>query len=165
MLEKHNLKSIEVEGFYKNVSNRLDYIDGADLVANDAVEQVTVPGIVRAYGAEILVKKPIGKLQYWLAYTWSKSEQKTEGQAFGGPGINDGNWYPNAFDKRYDMSVNASYQLNNNGVLMPISYIKLDSRQPTPLVSMSLEDFQSPIMASEIAIGLQITIEWIYQQH
>ena len=111
--ETQSQKSIEVEGFYKNVSNRLDYIDGADLVANDAVEQVTMPGIVRAYGAEILVKKPIGKLQYWLAYTWSKSEQKTEGHAFGGPGINDGNWYPNAFDKRHDLSVNASYQLNN----------------------------------------------------
>ena len=48
---------------------------------------------------------------------------------------------------------------------MLISYIKLDSRQPTPLVSMSLEDFESQIMASEIAIGLQITIEWISQQH
>ena len=111
--ETQSQKSIEVEGFYKNVSNRLDYIDGADLVANDAVEQVTMPGNVRAYGAEILVKKPIGKLQYWIAYTWSKSEQKTEGKAFGGPGINDGNWYPNAFDKRHDLSVNASYQLNN----------------------------------------------------
>ena len=77
--ETSSQQSIEVEAFYKNVKNRLDYIDGADLVANDAVEQVTLPGIVRAYGAEFLIKKSVGKLQYWLAYTWSNSEQKTVG--------------------------------------------------------------------------------------
>lgn len=74
--ETSSQQSIEIEAFYKDVKNRLDYIDGADLVANDAVEQVTLPGIVRAYGAEFLIKKSVGKLQYWLAYTWSKSEQK-----------------------------------------------------------------------------------------
>jgi hypothetical protein len=52
-------------------------------------------------------------LQYWLAYTWSKSEQKTAGLGLGDPGINAGNWYPNAYDKRHDLSINTSYQLNN----------------------------------------------------
>jgi len=111
--ETPSQKSIEIEAFYKDVKNRLDYIDGADLVANDAVEQVTMPGVVRAYGAELLFKKSIGKLQYWLAYTWSKSEQKTAGLGLGDPGINAGNWYPNAYDKRHDLSINTSYQLNN----------------------------------------------------
>ena len=83
------------------------------MVANDAVEQVTLPGIVRAFGTEVLFKKSVGKLQYWLAYTWSKSEQKTAGLGLGDPGINDGNWYPNAYDKRHDLSINTSYQLNN----------------------------------------------------
>jgi hypothetical protein len=111
--ETSSQQSIEVEAFYKDVKNRLDYIDGADLVANDAIEQVTLPGIVRAYGAELLLKKSLGKLQYWLAYTWSKSEQKTVGLGLGDPGINDSNWYPNAYDKRHDLGINISYQLNN----------------------------------------------------
>jgi hypothetical protein len=111
--ETPSQQSIEIEAFYKDVKNRLDYIDGADLVANDAVEQVTLPGIVRAFGTEVLFKKSVGKLQYWLAYTWSKSEQKTAGLGLGDPGINDGNWYPNAYDKRHDLSINTSYQLNN----------------------------------------------------
>jgi hypothetical protein len=104
---------VQIESFYKNVSNRLDYIDGADLVANDAVEQVTLPGRVRAYGAEILLKKSSGRLKSWLAYTWSKSEQQTKGLGMGDPGINQGAWYANAYDKRHDLSINASYTLNS----------------------------------------------------
>lgn len=111
--ETPSQQSIEIEAFYKDVKNRLDYIDGADLVANDAVEQVTLPGVVRAYGTEFLFKKSVGKLQYWLAYTWSKSEQKTAGLGLGDPGINAGNWYPNAYDKRHDLSINTNFQLNN----------------------------------------------------
>src|SRR5690606_41900135 len=32
--------TLEIESFYKKVKNRIDYIDGADLIANDAIEQV-----------------------------------------------------------------------------------------------------------------------------
>jgi hypothetical protein len=112
VIETSSQQSIEIEGFYKNVRNRLDYIDGADLVANDAVEQITMAGDVRAYGAEFLFKKSMGPVQYWLAYTWSKSEQKTPGLGIGDLGINKGKWYPNAYDKRHDLSVNTSYKLN-----------------------------------------------------
>ena len=38
-----NIK-IETEIFYKKIKNRLDYIDGADLVANDNIETVIFPG-------------------------------------------------------------------------------------------------------------------------
>ena len=54
----------------------------------------------------------MGPVQYWLAYTWSKSEQKTPGLGIGDLGINKGKWYPNAYDKRHDLSVNTSYKLN-----------------------------------------------------
>ncbi|MFT5926410.1 MAG: hypothetical protein ACI9WL_001157, partial [Rubritalea sp.] len=47
--------SIETEAFYKTVQNRLDYIDGADLIANDAVEQILLEGEARAYGLEFLL--------------------------------------------------------------------------------------------------------------
>lgn len=103
---------VQLESFYKNVTNRLDYIDGADLVANNAVEQVTLPGDVRAYGVELLVKKSTGRFKSWLAYTWSKSEQQTQGLGMGDPGINQGAWYANAYDKRHDLSISASYTLN-----------------------------------------------------
>ena len=42
-----------VETYYKTVDNRIDYIDGAELIANDAVERIILSGISRAYGVEL----------------------------------------------------------------------------------------------------------------
>lgn len=36
--------SFETEVFYKDIQNRIDYIDGANLIANDAIEQVVLNG-------------------------------------------------------------------------------------------------------------------------
>lgn len=104
--------SIEVEGYYKTLSNRLDYIDGANLIANDAIEQVILPGEARAYGAELLLKKNKGRFTGWLAYTISKSEQRTPGRNLSEPGINNSNWYSTAYDKPHDFSFIASYEVN-----------------------------------------------------
>src|SRR5690606_19384822 len=35
---KDNEYTLEAETFFKKVKNRMDYIDGADLIANDAIE-------------------------------------------------------------------------------------------------------------------------------
>lgn len=104
--------SIETEAFYKTVKNRLDYIDGADLIANDAVEQILLEGEARAYGLEFLLRKNEGKLQGWIAYTLSRSEQRTPGRTALEPGINNGEWYSAAWDKTHDLTVTANYELN-----------------------------------------------------
>ncbi len=112
--------SIEVEGFYKDVQNRIDYIDGANLIANNAIEQVILNGQSRAYGAEVLLRKNSGRFQGWLAYTWAISEQRTPGRVStpdnGIPdnetGINLGEWYNSPYDKRHDISLFGSYDLN-----------------------------------------------------
>jgi len=113
--------SVESEVFYKNVQNRIDYIDGANLIANNAIEQVILNGEARAYGLEFLLRKNEGKLQGWLAYTLSKSEQRTPGRApFSDngrsnieSGINFGNWYNTPYDKTHDISMFLSYDLND----------------------------------------------------
>ena len=104
--------SLEVESFYKEVENRIDYIDGADLIANDAIERVILNGESRSYGLEVLVRKNEGRLKGWLAYTLSKSEQRTPGRTAGETGINNGNWYNTAYDKTHDISLTGSYELN-----------------------------------------------------
>jgi hypothetical protein len=104
--------SIETEAFYKTVKNRLDYIDGADLIANDAVEQILLEGEARAYGLEMLLRKNEGKLQGWIAYTLSRSEQRTPGRNALEPGINNGEWYSAAWDKTHDLTITANYDLN-----------------------------------------------------
>lgn len=109
---KDNVFSIEVESFYKEIKNRIDYIDGADLIANNAIEQVILNGEARAYGLELLLRKNEGRLKGWLAYTLSKSEQKTEGRTGTELGINNSNWYKTPYDKTHDVSFTGSYELN-----------------------------------------------------
>ena len=106
-----NIK-IETEIFYKKIKNRLDYIDGADLVANDNIETVILPGKSRAYGFEILLKKSEGRHKFMVAYTLSKSEQKTPGRNSLEDGINFSNWYNTPYDKPHDFSINSEYILS-----------------------------------------------------
>ena len=109
---KDNTYSLEVEAFYKDIKNRIDYIDGANLIANNAIEQDILNGEARAYGLEILLRKNEGKFKGWLAYTLSKSEQRTPGRTSVETGINNSEWYNTPFDKTHDISFNGSYELN-----------------------------------------------------
>lgn len=105
--------SLETEIYYKDIQNRIDYIDGADLIANNAIEQVILNGEARAYGLEFLLRKNTGKFQGWLAYTLSKSEQRTPPRNENEIGINSGEWYNTPYDKPHDISLYANYELNN----------------------------------------------------
>ncbi|MBK0369058.1 TonB-dependent receptor [Flavobacterium agrisoli] len=104
--------SVEVESFYKKIQNRLDYIDGADLIANEALEQVILNGRMRAYGLELMLKKNEGDITGWISYTLSKSEQQTPGRNASETGINNGNWYRSAYDKTHNLAVTGAYSLN-----------------------------------------------------
>ena len=115
--KNYNDYSFEIEAYYKKTKNRIDYIDGANLIANKAIEQVILNGRSRAYGLEVLLRKNDGRLKGWLAYTLSKSEQQTEGRNTSETGINNGNWYNTPFDKTHDISVTSSYDLNKKWTL------------------------------------------------
>jgi hypothetical protein len=105
--------SLEAETFYKKVKNRLDYIDGADLIANKALEQILLNGELRSYGLELMLRKNEGRFNGWISYTLSKSEQHTPGRNASEPGINNGNWYSSVYDKLHNLAVTASYKYND----------------------------------------------------
>ncbi len=104
--------SLEVEAYYKNVDNRIDYIDGSNLIGNNTIETEILNGEARAYGLELLFRKDKGKFKGWFAYTLSKSEQRALGGNAGGPGINRGDWYNTPFDRTHDISITGSYDFN-----------------------------------------------------
>lgn len=125
---KNGKYTLEIESFYKEIQNRLDYIDGADLIANEAIEQVVLNGKARAYGLEILAKKNEGKLNGWFSYTLSRSEQQTPGRNANETGINNGEWYKTGWDKLHNLSVTGMYQLNEKWSFGSI--FSLQSGQP-----------------------------------
>ncbi|WP_196890428.1 TonB-dependent receptor [Aureivirga marina] len=110
---KEGAYSLEVGAFYKDLKNRVDYIDGADLIGQNQIETQILIGEGRAYGLEVLFQKNVGKWTGLLAYTLSKAEQRIPGRNANEPGINNGEWYNAPYDKTHDFNITASYELND----------------------------------------------------
>ncbi len=139
--------SIEAETYYKKIKNRLDYIDGAQLIANENIERIILNGQMRAYGLELMLRKNKGDFTGWISYTLSKSEQQTPGRKAGEVGINNGQWYNSAYDKTHNLAVTASYKLNEKWSFG--SNFALQSGQPVTYPNAQYEfrpnnDFDSP---------------------
>ena len=109
---KEGKYTLESEVFYKDIQNRIDYVNGANLIANNNIETIILNGKSRAYGLEILAKKNEGRLTGWLAYTLSRSEQQTPGRTLNESGINNGKWYATNYDKTHDISFTTTYDYN-----------------------------------------------------
>ncbi len=109
----NNKYTLTAEIFGKTVKNRLDYIDGADLIAQEAIESVVLAGKSRAYGLELLFKKETGKFRGWVSYTLARSEQQTKGRNSTEIGINNSEWYATGYDKTHDLSLLTSYKPSN----------------------------------------------------
>jgi outer membrane cobalamin receptor len=109
---KNKEYSFETEVFYKTIKNRIDYIDGADLIANNNIEQVVLNGKARSYGLEVMFRKNTGSFTGWVSYTLSRAEQKTAGRTPDEPGIANGDWYLSPYDKLHNLNVTANYDWN-----------------------------------------------------
>ncbi|OXA98176.1 collagen-binding protein [Flavobacterium oncorhynchi] len=104
--------SFEGELFYKKIQNRIDYIDGANLLGNNNIEQDILNGKARSYGMELLLRKNTGRFTGWVSYTLSKAEQKTPGRTPEEPGIANGDWYLSGYDKLHNLNITANYEFN-----------------------------------------------------
>lgn len=137
--------TLETEVFYKTIDNRIDYIDGANLIANDAIERVILNGEGRAFGLEFYLKKNTGRLTGWLSYTLSRSEQRTPGRTPNEIGINNGDWYLNGYDKTHDVSLTSSYELNEKWQIN--SNFVLQTGRPVnfPVGQFEFQDLNIPV--------------------
>lgn len=98
-----------VEGYYKTINHYLDYRSGAQLLMNDHLETEVLPTEGRAYGVELMLKRPKGKLNGWISYTYSKTELRQSDPRISSP-VNDGEWYPAEYDKPHDFKLVGNYQ-------------------------------------------------------
>ncbi len=95
---KENKFEASVEGYYKNMTNVLDYIDNADLLVNPQIETQVRAGRAWSYGLELYVKKNKGKTTGWVSYTWSKTQRQVDG-------INNGEAYAASYDRRHNLNI------------------------------------------------------------
>ena len=98
-----------IEGYYKTMNNYLDYRSGAQLLMNDHLETEVLPTDGRAYGVEFMLKRPKGKFNGWLSYTYSRTELQQNDPRIAKP-VNKGEWYPAEYDKPHDIKLVGNYQ-------------------------------------------------------
>lgn len=113
---KMNAYEFSVEGFYKDIQNAVDYIEGADITLNPILEAGLSQGKGLAYGIESMIKKKAGRTTGWVSYTYARSLRKFE-SGEGSIEINSGKYYASAFDQPHIMSVVLSHQLNKKTTL------------------------------------------------
>lgn len=104
---KDNQWETSVEAFYKDMKNLVEYKEGALPQSNvgDNIDNLLTFGTGRAYGVEFYVKKTIGKINGWIGYTLSKTDRTF-------PKINQGKTFPAKYDRRHDVSLAATYEIN-----------------------------------------------------
>lgn len=98
---------ISVEGFYKQMKNVISYKEGATFFNGFGTDWQTkiTQGEGEAYGAEFFVQKKKGRTTGWVGYTLSWNNRTF-------PEINGGKTYAFRYDRRHDISVVVSHQLN-----------------------------------------------------
>ncbi len=107
---------LSVEGYYKIVNNLVEYKDGADLVTSQNVEQDVLQGKLNAYGIETMIKKPFGKLNGWINYTYANSSVLVDDK-IKGESINFGKRYPSNYDHPHTLNIVANYKVSRRIIL------------------------------------------------
>lgn len=95
---------MNVEAYYKTMSNQIEFRPGAQLLLNQNMEGEMIFGTGKAYGLEIFFRKKTGKLTGWIGYTLSRTERTF-------PDMNNGKAFPYRYDRTHDISIVANYTL------------------------------------------------------
>ncbi|MCI0750255.1 MAG: TonB-dependent receptor, partial [Flammeovirgaceae bacterium] len=102
---QENLYELSVEGYYKEMENQVLFKQGTKLTTQSNIEDQLTFGKGESYGIEFFARKNTGRLTGWLSYTWSKTTQTF-------PELNFGQPFPFTYDRRHNLSVVGSYNLN-----------------------------------------------------
>lgn len=109
---KNNTYETSVEVYYKRMQNQIEYREGYTPSLKDPEEEF-VFGKGWSYGSEFFVNKVKGRLTGWIGYTLSWTWRKF-------PDLNSGIKYPSKFDRRHDLSVVGTYELNKKWKLSSV---------------------------------------------
>lgn len=140
----NNQLNLSIEGFHKKMDKLIEYKEGASFLSASSDWQTKVTqGQGWSYGLELLLMKRLGKTTGWIGYTWSKSERQFNKA---GDEISFGKVFPYKYDRRHDISIVVSHELNdkidisgtwvygtgNASTLAYISYPSADQLPHTP---------------------------------
>ena len=110
-----NVWETSLELYYRRMKNVIEYKDFAELLLNNHLETELISGDGQAYGAEVLVRRKKGRLNGWMAYTYSRSYVKIGGENEEET-INNGEWYPSTLDIPHNFNIVLNYNFNKSNI-------------------------------------------------
>ena len=102
---------LSVEAYYKHIGDYLNYRNSAVLLMNHHLETDVISTKGKAYGIEFQVKKPIGKLNGWVNYTFSRSLLRQDDKRVAMP-LNNGDWYPSEYDRPHEVKAVLNFKFS-----------------------------------------------------
>ena len=108
----NNTYETSVELYYKTMQHQIEYKEGYTPSLSDP-EESFVFGKGWSYGAEFYLNKARGRFTGWVGYTLSWTWRKF-------PDLNGGEKYPAKYDRRNDLSLVGSYELNKHWKLSAV---------------------------------------------
>tara|TARA_A100001011_G_scaffold383956_1_gene455900 strand:+ start:7188 stop:9611 length:2424 start_codon:yes stop_codon:yes gene_type:complete len=102
---------ISSEGYYRKTNNNLTFKPGADFFLSEFLEREVTQARGKTYGIEFSLRKPNGKFNGFMNYTWSRSLLKTNEESLLAR-INNNNWYPSDFDRPHTLNATVNFEGN-----------------------------------------------------
>ena len=131
---RNNMFESSVEVYYKDMENQIEFKPGTepeDNIKNNTDNNFTF-GKGWSYGAEFYLNKRMGKWTGWVGYTLSYTKEQF-------PEINQGQWFWAKYDRRHDVSVVTSYELNDKWTFSAIWVYATGSAMTLASLLYSLE--------------------------
>jgi hypothetical protein len=107
---RDNKYELAIEGYYKDLSDLVDYKKGARLSKNPLLETALLGAIGRAYGVETSIKKNKGDFTGIISYTYSRTFTKIV-TPYPIEAVNGGRWFPADFDRPHNITASVLHNL------------------------------------------------------
>lgn len=136
-IEKPGIE-LNLEGYYKEMENQIDYEPHASLMLNPLIEGELRFGTARSYGIELLLRKAEGRISGWIGYTWSRVLKKIGG-------LNEGREFPAFYDRPHDLSIFAAWKISPRVTFSAGWVYYTGSAITTPVAYYSFNDYTVPL--------------------
>lgn len=101
--------SLSIDGFYKDMTDLVEYRNGADLILNERLEQEVLRGHGTSYGVELMLTKDKGLFTGIFSYTYARTFVKVEDE-LQDVVINDGTNYPYYTDRPHSIKTSLDWK-------------------------------------------------------
>ena len=103
-----DMYELSVEMYWRRMQKLLEYETEANIRASAVLNwaELVEEGNGQAVGLEIFAQKKTGRWTGWVGYTLAKTTRKFKN-------LNDGNSFPDGFDRRHDLSIVSRYRIKD----------------------------------------------------